>query len=198
MNIDHKQAGDNVSLSLVLTGLATAGVVITIVNLKDFTLQDVNPLFERLTGFMRHEVVGSKFLGAPLFSRHVHGDFPRESFLRSADPDQAMIPTASTEDYTIADFREQISVLTSGGSWQVVSRHMIRNGSILESLTTLFLLRDNQNQPNAVMSISTPEHRREIPLCYHSDPITVHHQSSCQPPLPFNVRPVQSAVAQLS
>eukprot|EP00456_Euglypha_rotunda_P016367 TRINITY_DN15400_c0_g1_i8.p1 TRINITY_DN15400_c0_g1~~TRINITY_DN15400_c0_g1_i8.p1 ORF type:complete len:137 (+),score=0.76 TRINITY_DN15400_c0_g1_i8:150-560(+) len=99
----------------------------------------------------------------PLYGRHVHGEFP-SSFVRSSDPRNALVPTASSNDFTCDDFKSAVNALIHGGTFKVVSRVLTRDGSILEALQTIFLLRGDRGEPTALTAVSTPDTRRLINL----------------------------------
>jgi len=154
----------DVNIPSLLGGLGGAGVLVVIYGL-DCRIKDCNNLFETISGFRRDEVVGTRFSDSPLFNRHVRGSYPSH-FVKSADP----IPTASTNDLSCADFKQTVSALVEGGTFKVVSRHLTRDGQILESLVTLFFVRDDNGKPIAIMAVSTPDCRRLVhPLEDNSD-----------------------------
>jgi hypothetical protein len=155
---------DFVGLTAVMSGLGNSGVVAIVIALEDCTIKDANNTFEIVSGFGKGEVIGKKFCDSPLFGRYVHGQYPRVDWALPTDPHQAVIPTASAEDYSKSDFQQAVAVIMGGGSWKVVSRHMTRDGKVVEALNTLFLLRNLDGQPYAVMCISNNEKRRVVPI----------------------------------
>jgi len=199
---DEKKIGsykDYIALTAVMSGLGNSGVVAVVVGLQDCAIKDVNSAFEIVSGFQKSEVVGKKFSDEPLFGRHVHGIFPRDQWKRPSDPQQALIPTASSEDYTYSDFQHALNVVLRGEPWRVITRHLTRDGlSVVESFNTLFLLRDLDRQPYAIMCISTPDQRRVVrtplgrPLGSHPTPVIC--QVDLQSPLNF----VRAPLAQPS
>jgi len=70
-------------------------------------------------------------------------------------------PTASQNDFSCDDFKRAVNALVHGGTFKVVSRVLTRDGSILESLQTIFLMR---GETNALTAVSTPDTRRLIHL----------------------------------
>jgi len=142
----------------LLSGLSTAGVLFMAIDFKDFTIKQVNDVFETVSGFRKDELIGRRFGAAPLFGRYVHGEFPHDNFLRSSDPQQSLIPTASSEDYTPEDFQRTAEMLLHGGNCRVVCRWMRRDGYIVESFSTLCAWRAPGGL--AIMNISTQEQRR--------------------------------------
>jgi len=130
----------------------------------DCKLKDVNGLFETITGYRREELVGHRWIDPPLYGRHVHGEFPSKNFMRSSDPRLALVPTASSNDFTCADFKSAVNALVHGGTFKVVSRVLTRDGSILEALQTIFLIRGDRGEGAALAAVSTPDTRRIIHL----------------------------------
>jgi len=154
-------------LQSFLAGLGGAGVMAVLYGL-DCLIKDVNGLFETITGFRREEVVNSRYRDAPLYGRHVHGEYPMR-FERSPDPSQLLIPTASKSDLTCTDFKRAVNALVHGGTFKVVSRLLTRDGQILESLNTTFLLRNERNEPVALVALSTPDCRRFVHLNHRQE-----------------------------
>jgi len=197
--MDIESGLQHVALDPLFSGLSAANLAIVLVDLKDCTIRDINPLFETQSGFSKRDIVGREFKNGPLFARYVHGEFPRPMFVRASDLVKTLVPTASTEDYTACDFQRVKDALFNGGSWKVVTRHMTRDGSVLECLNTLFLVRDQQNSPCAIMCISNPDQSRivsapsgfpapagfDFSLENHKSSLD-KHSSSCQAPFNHN------------
>jgi PAS domain-containing protein len=155
---------DYVALTAVLSGLGNSGVIAVVVGLQDFTIKDVNSAFESISGFSKKDLLGKKFSEEPLYGRHVHGQFPLK-WTRPNDPHQALIPTASLADYTVSDFQQALDVVLKGVTQKLNSRHLTRDGKVVvESVHTLFLLRDLNSQPYAIMCISSPDQSRLVPI----------------------------------
>jgi len=151
-----------VHLQSFLAGLGGAGVMAILYGM-DCIVRDLNGLFETILGFRREELVGIRFSDAPLHGRHVHGKYPSR-FIRSTDPSEAMVPTASKFDFTCVDFKRAGTALVHRGAFRVVSRILTRDGQMLESLTTSFLLRNEQGEPISFIGLSTPDCRRFVRL----------------------------------
>jgi len=174
---DFKSRTVDTALPTLLTGLATAGVAIMVIDFKDSTVVELNDMFENLSGFRKEEVLGRRFSDSPLFGRYVQVEFPPKIFSRSLDPHQSLIPTASSEDYTAADHQRVSETLSAGGNWRVVCRWMTRTGFVVESNNTLCLWRGLGQAPS-IMHISTPDQRR-----YNIPPWLLPSPSGCQVPL---------------
>jgi PAS domain-containing protein len=154
------KASSEPGLSALLPGLAVAGVNLMVIDFKNFTVVQVNDLFEVVSGWRKDEILGRRFDDFPLFGRYVQGDFPRDSFMQSLDPQNSLIPTASLEDYTPIDLKRLHETLLAGGTPRVVCRWMTKVGYVLESYSTLCLWRGSPSQPMSIVNISTPEQRR--------------------------------------
>jgi len=60
--------------------------------------------------------------------------------------------------------KKAVSALVNGSTFKVVSRLLTRDGQILESLNTFFLLRNERGEATALVTLSTPDCRRLINL----------------------------------
>jgi len=149
---------ENVPLTTMIEALTGSGMTAIVLSF-DCTVKEVNPILEAATGFDRKQLINTKFGDAPLFGRLVHGEFPRDRFVKPSDSKQAQIVTSSSDDYTSSDLHQAFEVVMSGGSWKVVTRYVHRDGTLLvESFATLMPI------PGAVLCISSPENRRFVPL----------------------------------
>eukprot|EP00457_Paulinella_chromatophora_P004393 gb/GEZN01004405.1/.p1 GENE.gb/GEZN01004405.1/~~gb/GEZN01004405.1/.p1 ORF type:complete len:415 (+),score=59.60 gb/GEZN01004405.1/:218-1462(+) len=133
-----------VAMNNILHGLASAGVASVIIDIKTSQIRNVNTRFQSVSSFDRNNLIGRKFSEAPLYGIHLSG-------------------TPDSEEPSSEQLAHGIKVLINGGSFKMLTRHASgRKGVAVESVNTMFLLRDEQRLPYAVLLISTPDSRRVV------------------------------------
>lgn len=135
---------NNITTATLLKGAADAGVASMMIDIKTGAVTNVNERFESITGFKSSQLVGSTFETSPLYGRHMI-DFGNKGV-----PQEALLEAG-------------LKKLRSGQSWKVVTVHATSKDNMsVQSINTMFLLRDQRGVPFAIMNINTPDQRRLV------------------------------------
>jgi len=158
LDLDHKMGinTDKILLPDMMRGLGTGGVVVLVLGLEDCLIKNANAELEAVTGFHKSELLDTKLTAAPLFGRLLHSDMTAGN-LKQEHPLNSLEGTA-------LQFKEATHRLASGATWKVTTQIKTRDGSIIESQNTIFMVRNaDDHTPAYLMCVSTPDKRRVIP-----------------------------------
>jgi hypothetical protein len=161
LDLDHKMMNtEKILLPDMIRGLGTGGVIVLVLSLEDAMIRNANTELENVTGFHKSDLLDTKLTGAPLFGRILHSDMPSSNLKQEH-------PLSSFESTTL-QFKEAMHRLSTGATWKVTTQIKTRDGSLIESQNTIFMVRNaDDHTPAHLMCISTPDKRRIIPA-YHA------------------------------
>jgi hypothetical protein len=151
---------EKILLPDMIRGLGIGGVIVLCLSLEDCTIKNANTELENVTGFHKSDLLETKLTGAPLFGRILHSDMPASNMKHEH-------PLSSFESTTL-QFKEAMHRLSTGATWKVTTQIKTREGNLIESQNTIFMVRNaDDHTPAYLMCISTPDKRRIIPA-YHA------------------------------